>query len=94
MTALNIQLDEKRNVVDGVLTQAKGVAREQWGKLSHNEQAQLTGKKDQIIGKLQANYGDSWIVRNKGWVLIGTAVTAIGLALAFIFTRSQNQESD
>ncbi|MCA9960012.1 MAG: CsbD family protein [Anaerolineales bacterium] len=92
MTALTAQLNEKQTVVEGLLTQAKGVAREQWGNLSNDKLAQLGGKKDQIVGKFQANYGDKWVVRHSKPVLIGTAVTIIASMLMVIFTRDKSQQ--
>jgi uncharacterized protein YjbJ (UPF0337 family) len=88
MTTLDLQLDEKQNKVEGTVTQAKGIVREQWGNLSDNKLTQLAGKKDQVVGQLQANYGNSWIVRHRGSVLMATAVIAFCTALAFIFIRS------
>lgn len=82
---LEEKIDGKRNVVNGRLTQAKGIVKEKWGELSHDDSARLAGKKDQVVGKLQADYGDSWIVRHRNWVLLGTAVTAV---IAFIFLRN------
>lgn len=92
MTTLTAQLDEKQKVASGLLTQAKGVAEEQWGKLTNNEQAQLAGKKDQLAGRLQATYGDSWLARNKGWLTMGTAVAVLSMVLAFIIARNINTD--
>lgn len=35
----------------------KGKAKEQWGKLTDDDLAQVEGKKDQLIGALQKRYG-------------------------------------
>lgn len=92
MTTADLQLNEKQqNVVKGTLTQAKGVVREQWGNLANNDFTRLSGKKDQVVGHIQANYGNSWPMRHRGWMLIGTAVALIGAALVFIFTRDNTQ---
>jgi len=101
MTALNLneqvneQIDKiskkqnvvSQNVVSGRLTQAKGIVLEQLGNISNDERMRLAGRKDQLAGKLQANYGDKWLVRNRGWLLISTAVAAIA---AFIFLRNSS----
>lgn len=88
MTELEEQLKEKQDVVRGRLTQAKGVVKEQWGTLANDERTRLAGKKDQIVGKLQANYGDSWLRRHRNWVVFGTAVISL---VAFFFIRSKSQ---
>ena len=62
MTTLEKQIEEKRTLVNGMLKQAKGIAQEQWSNLSNDE-------KDQVVGKLQRDYGNSWAVRNSDWVL-------------------------
>jgi len=101
MTALNVnkQINKKiseiskkqnvvnQNVVSGRLTQAKGIVLEQLGNISNDDRMRLVGKKDQIAGRIQAIYGDKWLVRNRGWVLISTAVAAVA---AFIFLRNSN----
>ena len=101
MTALsmNKQINEKinefskkqnvvsQNVVSGKLTQAKGIILEQLGNISNDDRLRLAGKRDQLAGRLRANYGDKWLVRNRGWLLLSTAVAAIA---AFIFLRNSN----
>ena len=76
-----------QNVVNGRLTQAKGIVLEQLGNISNDDRMRLVGKRDQIAGQIQANYGDKWFVRNRGWLLISTAVAALA---AFIFLRNSN----
>ena len=76
-----------QNVVSGKLTQAKGIVLEQLGNVSNDERMRLVGKKDQLAGQIQANYGDKWLVRNRGWLLLTTAVAA---AAAFIFLRNSS----
>lgn len=76
-----------RNVVSGRLTQAKGMVLEQLGNVSNDGRMRLAGKKDQLAGRLQANYGDKWLVRNRGWLLLSTAVAATA---AFIFLRNSS----
>ena len=43
--------------VEGNWKQLKGVAREQWGKLTDNDWEQVAGKKDQLVGLVQERYG-------------------------------------
>jgi uncharacterized protein YjbJ (UPF0337 family) len=90
MTTSEDKLEEKLNLVDSLLTQAKGIAREQWGNLSGDKKARLVGKKDQVVGKLKQNYGTRWAFRNRDWVLWGTAVTLFATILALILARNNN----
>ncbi|MCA9639918.1 MAG: CsbD family protein [Polyangiaceae bacterium] len=51
--------------------QLKGKVRSQWGKLTDDDVEQIAGKKDELVGRLQARYGtardeaerevDSWL---------------------------------
>ena len=37
----------------------QGKAKQQWGKLTDDQLDQLAGKRDQLVGKIQENYGIS-----------------------------------
>ncbi|MCB9732026.1 MAG: CsbD family protein [Deltaproteobacteria bacterium] len=39
--------------------QLKGKVKEQWGKLTDDDLTQIDGKREQLVGKLQARYGDA-----------------------------------
>jgi len=43
--------------IEGNWKQIKGNIREQWGKLTDDHLDQIAGKRDQLIGKIQENYG-------------------------------------
>jgi len=43
--------------IEGKWKQLTGSAQEQWGKLTHDDLATLTGKKDHLVGKIQERYG-------------------------------------
>lgn len=45
------------NQVEGLWTQLRGKAREQWGRLSHRDLDVIVGKRDQLVGQLQRRYG-------------------------------------
>ncbi|MBK7894151.1 MAG: CsbD family protein [Candidatus Promineifilaceae bacterium] len=90
---LQDRLAEKQVVADGLFTQAKGVAQEKWGNLTHDRAAQVAGKKDQVIGHLQATYGNSWLVRNRGWLMGGTAVAACLVILTYFYARQGSANS-
>ena len=45
------------DIFEGKWKQLKGSVKQQWGKLTDDDVASLTGKKDQLIGKLQERYG-------------------------------------
>jgi len=43
--------------IEGQWKQFSGSAREKWGKLTDDDIQTLTGKKDQLVGKIQERYG-------------------------------------
>jgi len=59
------------NQIEGQWLQLKGAVKSQWAKLTDDDLDNVAGKRDQLVGKLQARYGvlqedaekqiDSWI---------------------------------
>ena len=45
------------DTLKGQWNQLKGTLKQQWGRLTDDDIAQLDGSKDQIVGKLQERYG-------------------------------------
>ena len=45
------------DILKGKWTQLKGSIKEQWGKLTDDEIDQISGRKDQLVGKVQERYG-------------------------------------
>ena len=45
------------NRIQGNWKQLTGSAHEQWGKLTHNDLAQIDGKRERLLGKIQERYG-------------------------------------
>jgi uncharacterized protein YjbJ (UPF0337 family) len=43
--------------IEGKWKQIKGQLREKWGKLTDDDLEMIAGKRDQLIGRLQARYG-------------------------------------
>jgi uncharacterized protein YjbJ (UPF0337 family) len=43
--------------VEGKWKQMKGAAKEKWGKLTEDDLEAISGRQDQLIGKLQERYG-------------------------------------
>lgn len=43
----------------GAWTQTKGAIKEQWGKLTDDDLAEIHGRRDQLVGKVQTRYGVS-----------------------------------
>ena len=43
--------------MEGKWKQWKGAAKEQWGKLTDDDLAQINGSREQLEGKIQARYG-------------------------------------
>jgi uncharacterized protein YjbJ (UPF0337 family) len=42
---------------EGQWKQLKGTVKQKWGKLTDDDLLTLTGKKDELVGKLQERYG-------------------------------------
>jgi uncharacterized protein YjbJ (UPF0337 family) len=45
------------DVFEGKWKQLKGSVKQRWGKLTDDDVTHLSGKKDELIGKLQERYG-------------------------------------
>ena len=45
------------DIIEGNWNQAQGKVKEQWGKLTDDDLATISGKRDQLAGKLQERYG-------------------------------------
>ena len=43
--------------VQGKWKQSKGIFREKWGKLTDDDLEVISGKRDQLVGRLQQRYG-------------------------------------
>ena len=43
--------------IEGGWKQFSGKVKEQWGKLTDDDLTEISGKRDQLAGKLQARYG-------------------------------------
>ena len=43
--------------IEGKWKQFSGAAREKWGKLTDSDWQTVTGKKDQLVGRIQQRYG-------------------------------------
>jgi uncharacterized protein YjbJ (UPF0337 family) len=45
------------NKIQGSWKQLAGSVHEQWGKLTHDDIAQIDGKRERLVGKIQERYG-------------------------------------
>ncbi|QEG01192.1 hypothetical protein Mal15_52680 [Stieleria maiorica] len=45
------------DTIEGKWKQAKGQAKQKWGKLTDDELDQIDGKRDQLVGRIQEKYG-------------------------------------
>lgn len=45
------------NVIEGNWKQVKGVVQQQWGRLTNDQLDRVSGKRDQLVGKIQECYG-------------------------------------
>lgn len=43
--------------IEGNWTQFKGIVQEQWGKLTDDDLDIIAGKRDQLLGRIQARHG-------------------------------------
>src|SRR3979490_621906 len=43
--------------IKGSWSQTKGAVKEQWGKLTDDDLLEIEGRRDQLVGKIQARYG-------------------------------------
>lgn len=43
--------------IEGKWKQLRGNAKEQWGKLTDDDLEKMSGKRDQLVGKVQEKYG-------------------------------------
>jgi uncharacterized protein YjbJ (UPF0337 family) len=53
----------------GSWTQTKGAVKEQWGKLTDDDLLEIEGRRDQLVGKIQARYG---ITKEEAEAQVGT----------------------
>src|SRR5262245_52959257 len=55
--------------IKGSWNQTKGAVKEQWGKLTDDDLLEIEGRRDQLVGKIQARYG---ITREAAEAQVGT----------------------
>jgi uncharacterized protein YjbJ (UPF0337 family) len=46
-----------KEILQGKWNEYKGKIKEKWGKLTDDDIAQINGKKEELLGKLQTRYG-------------------------------------
>jgi uncharacterized protein YjbJ (UPF0337 family) len=59
--------------IKGAWTQSKGAVKEQWGKLTDDDIVEVNGRREQLVGKIQARYGVSHEEADRqvrGWEVI------------------------
>lgn len=58
-TGQTVQADTKTiwEKFKGGWNQTKGAVKEQWGKLTDDDLLEIEGRRDQLVGKVQARYG-------------------------------------
>jgi len=54
-----------RHQIQGRWQEFKGRVREAWGRLTHNKMASLAGRRDTLIGRIQAGYGNAKVAAKK-----------------------------
>jgi len=93
MKNIQEQVTDNKDTAIEKTNEVKEVVQEQVDNIPdhmNNSIEELSEKRDQVTESIQENYEDSWLARNKGWVLIGTIFAAIGTAVAFLFTRDRD----
>jgi len=58
-TTIKTDADTIWEKIKGSWTQTKGAVKEQWGKLTDDDLLEIQGRRDQLVGKIQARYGIS-----------------------------------
>lgn len=58
-SAIGTDADTIWEKIKGSWTQTKGAVKEQWGKLTDDDLLEIQGRRDQLVGKIQARYGIS-----------------------------------
>ncbi len=60
-TTMSVQPDLKSlwERIKGSWAQTKGVVKEQWGKLTDDDLMEIRGRREKLVGKIQARYGIS-----------------------------------
>ena len=54
---LEVNLGGDMDILQGRWLELKGLVKQRWGKLTDDDVARLTGKRDELIGILQQRYG-------------------------------------
>lgn len=60
-TTTTVEADAKSlwQKIQGGWSQTKGAIKEQWGSLTDDDLLEIEGRRDQLVGKIQARYGIS-----------------------------------
>ena len=52
-----VKMDGKTDILQGKWLELKGLAKQRWGKLTDDDMAKMTGKREELAGILQQRYG-------------------------------------
>ena len=69
-TTIKSDADSIWQKIKGSWMQTKGAVKEQWGKLTDDDLMEIQGRRDQLVGKIQARYGinrDQAEAQVSGW---------------------------
>ncbi len=56
-TKTEVKMDGEKDILQGKWHELKGQVKQQWGKLTDDDMAKLTGKSEELSGVLQQRYG-------------------------------------
>ena len=54
---VEVKMDGKTDILQGKWHELKGQVKQQWGKLTDDDMAKLSGKQEELAGVLQQRYG-------------------------------------
>ncbi len=46
-----------KDIIEGKWAEIKGAVKQQWGKLTDDDLAEINGSREKLAGKIQKNYG-------------------------------------
>lgn len=85
MNTVESKIEDQKAFLQGTAKATKGVVKEQVGNLTQDNRMRLSGKKDQIEGHLQAEYGASW--RRNKWLILSMTVAVSATVLSLILLK-------
>ena len=64
---IQVKMDGKTDILQGKWHELKGQVKQQWGKLTDDDMAKMSGKREELSGALQQRYGYDREVAEMRW---------------------------